>query len=247
MKLRLRRLELIRSDDGFRRWREKAETREVPPAAAALVICDMWDKHWCKGAERRVDAMAPKFDAVAKAVRAKGVLVIHAPSDTMGFYRDAPARKRATEAPRIAPPPETPHADPPLPVDAANGGCDTDEVPDESKGWPWTRQHPGIEIDQERDLVSDDGLEILSVLRARGVTQILLCGVHANFCILGRSFGIKQMVRWGVEIALIRDLTDAMHDPAQSPYVDHEEGTRLVVEFIEKFWAPTISGGDLVG
>lgn len=29
------------------------------------------------------------------------------------------------------------------------------------------------------------------------------------------------------------------------PYVSHEEGTRLVVEYIEKFWCPTIPGKDL--
>ncbi len=66
-------------------------------------------------------------------------------------------------------------------------------------------------------------------------------------CILGRSFAIKQMVKWGVDIALIRDLTDAMHDPAQSPYVDHDEGTRLVIEFIEKHWCSTLTSEDLTG
>jgi hypothetical protein len=40
-------------------------------------------------------------------------------------------------------------------------------------------------------------------------------------------------------IALIRDLTDALYNPARPPYVSHEEGTRLVVEYIEKFWCPT--------
>ena len=72
-------------------------------------------------------------------------------------------------------------------------------------------------------------------------------GVHTNRCILNRSFGIKQMVKWGVNIALIRDLTDAMYNPAMSPYVGHHEGTRLVVSYIEKFWCPTISSEDLTG
>ena len=33
---------------------------------------------------------------------------------------------------------------------------------------PWTRQHPAIEIDQERDVVSDDGRELYSVSDANG-------------------------------------------------------------------------------
>ena len=64
-------------------------------------------------------------------------------------------------------------------------------------------------------------------------------------CVLGRSFAIKQMVRWGMAVALIGDLTDAMYNPASPPYVSHAEGTRLVVEYIEKFWCPTILSGDI--
>jgi hypothetical protein len=54
------------------------------------------------------------------------------------------------------------------------------------------------------------------------------------------------MVKWDVNTALIRDLTDTMYNPAMRPYVDHEEGTRLVVDFIEKFWCPSVEGSDLL-
>jgi hypothetical protein len=47
-------------------------------------------------------------------------------------------------------------------------------------------------------------------------------------------------------IALIRDLTDALYNPASPPYVSHEEGTRLIVEYIEKFWCPTLASDDLL-
>ena len=70
-------------------------------------------------------------------------------------------------------------------------------------------------------------------------------GVHTNMCVLNRSFGIKAMTRRGVDVMLCRDLTDAMYDPAKPPYVSHDEGTRLVVEYIEKFWCPTITSEDL--
>jgi selenide,water dikinase len=64
----------------------------------ALLICDMWDKHWCAGASRRVDEMAPYMDRVVRAARARGVLIIHAPSETMDFYAGTPQRRRAAEA-----------------------------------------------------------------------------------------------------------------------------------------------------
>src|SRR6476619_5782524 len=52
----------------------------------AIVICDMWNQHWCKGATERVAEMAPRMNQVLSAARAKGVFIIHCPSDTMKYY-----------------------------------------------------------------------------------------------------------------------------------------------------------------
>ena len=109
------------------------------------------------------------------------------------------------------------------------------------------RQHPGIGIDQERDIISDKGTEVYSYLQHQGIAHLLIMGVHTNMCVLHRTFAIKQMVRWGVDVALIRDLTDAMYNPAMPPYVSHAEGTDLVVEFIEKFWCPSVESKDVLG
>ena len=61
----------------------------------------------------------------------------------------------------------------------------------------------------------------------------------------GRSFGIRQQVRLGRNVVLVRDLTDAMYDPRQPPYVSHSRGTDLVIEHIEKYWCPSIRSEDL--
>src|SRR5262245_20796234 len=62
------------------------------PRKTAVVICDMWDRHWCQGATRRVAEMVPRMNQVTAAARAQGMLVLHCPSDTMKFYQDAPQR-----------------------------------------------------------------------------------------------------------------------------------------------------------
>ncbi len=59
-------------------------------------------------------------------------------------------------------------------------------------------------------------------------------------------FGIKQMTRWGVRCALVRDLTDTMYNPRKPPYVSHQQGTRLVVEHIEAHWCPTVTSQELL-
>ena len=81
---------------------------------------------------------------------------------------------------------------------------------------------------------------------SRSLDRLLILGVHTNMCVLHRSFGIKQMVKWGVNIALVRDLTDTMYNPASRPYVSHAAGTQLVVSYIEQFWCPTVDSTDLL-
>jgi hypothetical protein len=73
----------------------------------------------------------------------------------------------------------------------------------------------------------------------------VMMGVHTNMCVLGRPFGIRQMVRLGKHVVLARDLTDAMYDPRQPPFVSHARGTELVVEHIERYWCPSILSEDL--
>src|SRR5205807_95431 len=57
--------------------RYHALTREVKWDAAktAVVICDMWDKHWCPGATARVAEMAPRMNRVVAEARRRGALV----------------------------------------------------------------------------------------------------------------------------------------------------------------------------
>ena len=87
------------------------------------------------------------------------------------------------------------------------------------------------------------GFWLVGALRPRTIVEL---GVHTGFCVLNRTFAIKQMVRWGMPVALIRDVTDTLYNPARPPYVSHEEGTRLIVGYIEKFWCPTLTSDDLV-
>ncbi len=243
LRLNMRSQRLAQDEGGHAIWQVQTSTQEWAADQTALLLCDVWNGHWCRGAVERLDAMIERMDAVVRAVRAAGGLIVHAPSDTMDFYANALARQRALAAPQVAPPPNAERPDPPLPVDASDHGSDTGETETYKA---WNRQHPGIGIDQERDIISDKGTEVYSYLQHRGIAHLLIMGVHTNMCVLHRTFAIKQMVRWGVDMALIRDLTDAMYNPAMPPYVSHDAGTGLVVEFIEKFWCPSVESKDII-
>lgn len=243
LRLNLRSQVLTQDANGHTRWQKVSKRRTLPCSQTAVLLCDVWDKHWSRGATERVDAMVPRVNEAVGAARTRGVQIIHAPSGTMDFYAGTPARQRMIDAPRAVPPAPLELPDPPLPVDASDHGSDTGET---QPSTAWTRQHPGIEIDQQMDGISDDGQEVYNFMQQRGIRNLIIMGVHTNMCVLRRSFAIKQMVRWGVTVMLVRDLTDTMYNPAMPPYVSHDEGTRLVVQYIEKFWCPTVSSRDLM-
>ena len=264
MTLSLRRQILTTDDTGNRGWRIVEDKVVCPGERTALLLCDVWDSHWCRGARERLQPLLPKMNAAVHAARDAGMLIVHAPSDTMDFYADHPARQRALAVEPVEPALVLPAFaaatdslvaeifaaendpaayDPPLPVDAADHGT---TVAENEPYKAWTRQHPAIDIDDERDLISDEGARVFTCLQAKGIERLLILGVHTNMCVLHRSFAIKQMSRWGMPMGLLRDLTDTMYSPARPPYVSHDEGTGLVVEYAEKFWCPSLDSADLL-
>lgn len=221
-------------------------------ARAAVIVCDMWDAHHCVSAARRTVEMAPRMDSVVGGLRDQGALIVHAPGGCMDFYRDTPARLRALQAPRAESPspidwndwePDERSALPASLIKAGTCSCDTlERCADPEPDYPWTRQTPTIQIRPE-DAVSDDGQEIFNLLEQGAIEDVVIMGVHTNVCVLGRPYGIRQLVYWGKRPVLCRDLTDSFHrDPR-----GHFRGTEAVVEHIERRWCPTVTSDQLVG
>ena len=225
----------------------------------ALVVCDMWDDHWCKSAARRVGEMAGPLNEVVKQAQAKGMLIIHGPSSVTSFYTNTPQRKLAQTAPfvRSSVPLSTserwgtmwcwpdPKREPDMPIDDSDMGCSCAGTKCTIRE-AWTRQISTIEM-ATGDALTDNGQETWNLLQQRGIENVILTGVHLNMCVLGRPFGIRQMVAVGKRVALMRDLTDTMYNPDKPPKVDHFTGTDLVVGHVEKYWCPTFTSTDLTG
>jgi len=225
------------------------EAVELPPERTAAVICDMWDRHWCAAATARVAEMAPVVDGLVSRLRADGVLIVHAPSDTLDSYRGHPARERALAARAcgreglLAWMHHDPGREAVLPIDDSDGGCPCSPACREGKAW--TRQIDAIRID-EADVIGD-GVELYDVYDARGIENVLIMGVHANMCVLGRPFGIRQSVTQRLATFLVRDLTDTMYNPRRRPWVDHFTGTDLIVRHVETYWCPTVTSDQVLG
>jgi type 1 glutamine amidotransferase/nicotinamidase-related amidase len=230
----------------------KYQTIQWDAAKTAVVICDMWTRHWCEGACKRGAEIAPRINEFVKVARNKGALIIHAPSGGMAHYADHPARERAKSAPRAANLPDgiagwcrgiESEEQGQWPVDQEDGGCD--DQPRCVQREMDLRQAAAIEIHAE-DAISDSGVEIWNLYEQRGIENVILVGVHTNMCVIGRPFGLRNMVRFGKRVLLVRDLTDTMYNPRSRPFVSHVRGTELVVEHIEKYVCPTITSTNLL-
>ncbi|KPL13342.1 MAG: hypothetical protein AMS26_14800 [Bacteroides sp. SM23_62] len=223
------------------------EIQEWKAGETAIIICDMWDKHWCKGATKRVTEMAPFMNDVISMAREKGVQIVHAPSDCMEYYKDHPARKpgkkykfKSVEA-KLGEGMLECEKGAEWPFKISGGGCD--DKPQCETGSPWTKQIETIEI-LDGDAITDSGIEAGSLFMKKGIKNVILVGVHTNMCVIGRSFGLRNMVRLGMNVVLMRDMTDTMYDSASWPYVSHFTGNSLMHEYIEKYVCPTMVSSD---
>jgi nicotinamidase-related amidase len=229
-------------------YRQIEEPAAWNPASTAVIICDMWNVHWCKGCTRRVAEMAPRMNEIMNTLREAGSLIIHAPSGTMPSYAEHPARKRALEAAASAgwsrdsvKPPFVEEA--PIPVDSSDWGCCCD--PSCPVYFPWTLQQEKLEI-QDNDAITDD-LEVFALFQQRSVENVIIMGVASNMCIIDRPFGLRRLVGNGLNVVLVRDMTDSMYNPAMSPHVDHFTGNDLVIWHIEKYLCPTVTSDQFIG
>jgi len=243
----------VETGDGSGEFNIINNRQEWKASETALIICDMWDQHWCKSATRRVTELAPFINRFVLEARKKGIFIVHSPSEVINHYKDFPARNRAKNAKKAKNLPEgisewcdgiKGENKETWPIDQSDGGCDC--IPPCKSGSPWSKQIDSIEI-QNKDAISDSGIEIWNMFEQRNIKNVILVGVHTNMCVVGRPFGLRNMKRFGKNVVLCRDLTDTMYNPRKQPYVSHFAGTDLVVEHIEKFICPTITSTTFLG
>jgi nicotinamidase-related amidase len=220
------------------------------PSETAIIICDMWDKHWCPIATKRFNELAAALNPVIETARNQGVLIVHSPSDCINYYKDFAQRKILSTckdkniAVLINNQKLPSESKIPFPIDMSDEGCEC--TPKSRSYKAWTKQTDLIPI-KEQDLISESGEELGVYFKQHGIKNVILTGVATNMCVLHRPFGLRNMKRLGMNVVLMRDMTDSMYNPAKSPFVDHFSGTDLVVEYIETYVSPTIVSTDFTG
>jgi len=236
---------------GRQEWIAQSTAAQWVGEETAIIVVDMWNQHWCQSATTRVGGLAIPMNQTITAARALGIQIIFAPSDVTGYYAGTPERKNVLELPNVTVPTGTPVNIPPRPLNTStNGGCDVDSP----QGSPWTRQIDTLTITDEDFLITaEEGAseqELINVLTAKKIKNLIYMGVHENMCIVDRPFALDKIVSWGwgpSNCAVMRELVDVMYTPKDSPYVSHAEGVELQTAWIEKFLVSSVSMYDILG
>lgn len=225
----------------------------VEPAKTAVVVVDMWDRHWCQTYTARVAALVPRMNRTLAAARKLGFQVVFAPSDVVAFYRDDPRRLAMLAVPSAPEPPEVefqPSAPPP-PTDDCE--CGPQQPCKAGAKAVWTRQHPDLQI-TDGDLIADcnNGRELLNLCAHRGLDTLLYMGVASNMCVQFRSMGLRNMKRHGLRAIVVADLVQAITSNGLDASGNKDlnftpaGGTARVQRHIEQSVAPTIESRQLL-
>eukprot|EP01062_Namystynia_karyoxenos_P058632 TRINITY_DN50151_c0_g1_i1.p1 TRINITY_DN50151_c0_g1~~TRINITY_DN50151_c0_g1_i1.p1 ORF type:complete len:276 (+),score=79.94 TRINITY_DN50151_c0_g1_i1:94-921(+) len=233
---------------GKQQWETVNAAVSWDPAQTAIVVVDMWDKHWCPSATTRVAEIASPMEQFVEAARGFGLTVVWAPSDVTDFYTGTPARSNTLALPNATLPNATKVTQPTLPLSTnTRAGCDTNGQEHQA----WKRQIATLVIHDTDFLISAQAgtQELWNIISARGLRNLIYLGVHENMCILGRPFAIEKVHSWGwtkENTVVVRDLVDVMYTPEDPPYVSHARGLQIHTDYVERFWASSISMYDIL-
>jgi nicotinamidase-related amidase/type 1 glutamine amidotransferase len=230
------------------------EKKQIHPAKTAIVVIDMWDRHWCRTYTARVGNLVPRMNRTLDAARKLGIQVVFAPSDVVEFYKDYPQRKAMLAIGDRPLPPKTTFKPPAQPTGKDCCECGPTQPCKTNSFGRWSRQHPELKI-VEGDLIGNcnNQRELLNFCQVRNIDTLIYAGVASNMCVLNRQFGMSNMKQYGPKMMFISDLVQAITanglDPAaKTPDWNFTpaKGSAVIQRYIEKHIAPSFGSRQLI-
>ncbi|MBN1671486.1 MAG: isochorismatase family protein [Kiritimatiellae bacterium] len=217
---------------------------EIPVSQAALVLVDVWDRHYLKDTAARSERIVrEKLCPLLRACRAGGLRVIHAPAPKLA--RECAAWVGAGAAGPERPACETPW--PPSEFRADKGPYSKYAKPAEPREKERADRVAGLQIHpdalpQGDDVVIATGEELHRYCTAQKILFLFYAGFNTNACILLRDYGTVEMAKRGYKIVIVRDCTTGMES-----FETHDELwlTRGAVLFLEMFGKYSIGSEEL--
>jgi nicotinamidase-related amidase len=213
----------------------------LPVAETALVLVDVWNVFRRASALERAkvvtgEAVVP----VLEACREVGMAIVHAPSPKIAEQYSQLARHAAPE--------RGPARDwPPREFRARTGayssyGGTRHRMP--GRKWPYEELtiSPEIEVRDDDEVIAT-GDQLHAFLRERQILHLLYVGFAANYCVIGRDYGIRAMGKRGYNIVLLRDATGGVE---YGDTLDRMWATELAIREVEDRFGFTASNVDFL-
>lgn len=208
-----------------------------------LLSIGMWNFHKCKVASEKLNEISIKTNQLMKKIRNGGGKIIHGSSTLVNLPQYKKMRDNITNVPEAKLHDNGMISYPPVPLDDSDGGiCELNKDYDRKK----VVMNPYIEIDYETDVISGHNKEILNYLKFHNIDLLLICGTHTNMCVLDRTYGVKNLIRFGLRTIIIRDLVDVVHNPLMAPFTERDRTNDIMSEWIEQYFCPTIHSEDIL-
>ncbi len=237
-------------------YRENITVETIAPSKVAIIICDMWPAHWCKDTAERCYFLAKKINNVITKARDHGVLIIHAPAETVNCYPNYIKQRQILNGIPLLNLPKR-NFIPKLPIRSTGCVCVPRCVHSDTYSWsceqfPTTiagglcRENLLIQM-ADNDLLAENATEIYSFIKYKGVEKVFICGVSLNACVMHRPFGIEALLGYGINVCVIRDLVEiSIDEDLYEMEIGFTEQRCINLKWIETYWCPTIDSKDLV-
>jgi len=182
---------------------------QLDAKTTAVIVVDMWDKHYCKTYNRWADALVKRLNPALRRFREAQIPILFMTGDIASNHKDEPGYilLKHYAAQYTSPAVEVPH----VPMDGwvdwyHSCPCKGESCwLDTSKPTPWQAIHPGVRR-SPLDLIGDHTTH-LGFLNKYGIKTLLYCGGAANVCVLDtRGLSLWPSKHRGFEPILLSDL-----------------------------------------
>ena len=215
----------------------------VPLSQTALVLVDVWQRHYIKDTEARGEAIITnKLVPLLNACRKAGLTIVHAPSP--------PVAKQLPNWVKLDGPAGAPKQDNWPPSEFLNKRArfeayrrPTEPREAERQKLPPLQIHPKA-WPLEKEPVVSTGEELHRYCKQQGILFLLFAGFNTNACILSRDYGTMQMRNRGYEVILVRDCTTGMESKESQPTLAQTNGAILMLEMFGHY---SISSEEVIG
>ncbi len=207
----------------------------LPISKTALVLVDVWQRHYIKDTEARGEAIINKnLIPLMTACRKAGLQIIHAPSAPVAMQH--PNWVKLVRKAEM-----NPQRDswPPAEFRSKSGIYKSYRRPvepreAEKESLPPLYFHPKAGPFGKEPVVAT-GEELHRYCKQEGILFLLYSGFNTNACILSRDYGTLQMSNRGYEVILVRDCTTGMESRYTQASLSQTTGAILLLEMFGQY------------